>query len=117
MEETSLDQFLDTSEDSDDASGESGESVDASKGEHVSEKSELSKNEHVSGDGTENDGVGNREEPPSGEVHELASGDVDPATTTSRWRARGNTCSDCGSEPNRLWFEGANAVCRTCKEW
>lgn len=136
MEETSLDQFLDAGEDSSDSSEESEDPSDEPESQSNELESQSNEPENQSNelegsttgnsnhqssraptDDTANAGTGKREELSSEDVDESEGSVVDPATTTSRWRARAIACATCGAETNRLWFEGEDAVCPSCKEW
>lgn len=40
---------------------------------------------------------------------------LEPATPTSAWGEY--TCRDCGSSVSRVWRDGEDVVCGTCKSW
>ena len=43
--------------------------------------------------------------------------DAEPATTTAQWSPAGSECEQCETTVNRLWVDDGTAVCRSCKDW
>lgn len=90
MDDTSLDEFVETAEDAHGGSRET--AVDDESAADVADAEDG--DDPAGSDGT---------------------GTVEPATATSRWVPNG-TCEDCGTDVSRQWRDDG-WVCRDCKEW
>lgn len=118
MEDTSLEDFLDTGEESSEGESESSEPLEASEPSEPSEpsapaesaESAESAEQAESADPAETDSQ-------AGDDSAAGSPDVEPAEVTARWAADGRCCNACGSEVNRLWTDGETDVCLECKNW
>jgi len=104
MEDRSLEDFLDGDEDEasdDDGSGEadSGDSAEPTGGDTPADAE--------SGD---TDG----ETATDGLVDPAA---VEPARSTSRFVPDGAACDACSEVSTRLWIDGEQTVCGSCKSW
>lgn len=42
---------------------------------------------------------------------------VEPAAVTSSWSGDGGTCASCGERARRLWENGNERLCTSCKPW
>ena len=42
---------------------------------------------------------------------------VDPATAIYSWTPRGEDCADCGATVKSRWRDGGRSVCGDCKNW
>ncbi|WP_435361039.1 DUF7573 domain-containing protein [Haloarchaeobius sp. DFWS5] len=42
---------------------------------------------------------------------------VSPAVSTYCWEPTGRDCGTCGESVERLWRDGPEFVCESCKEW
>ena len=87
-EETSLEDFLDAGDESEDKE-ESG----ASAGDDTTEP---------------------ESEAPDSEATTDA---VEPAVTTYAWSPDGAACAECGEVVERRWTQDGNLVCGACKSW
>lgn len=90
MEDASLDEFAETSEQAEESRrGEASAAGDA-KGVEAT---------------TDNESV------------ERPDTDSEPAVATARLVPDGNPCAQCGETVSRLWNEHGEFVCRLCREW
>lgn len=87
MEETSLDEFLESDSEEDDKQA----------GTTTGEPQQNRENEVATGAEAENGS--------------------DPATATAQWTPDGAVCERCETTTNRLWMDDRTLVCRDCKEW
>ncbi|MFY4811563.1 DUF7573 domain-containing protein [Haloarcula sp. AONF1] len=87
-EETSLEDFLDTGDESEDEA-ESGTSAGGDTTETESEASDS----------------------------EASTDAVEPAVTTYAWSPDGAACADCGAVVERRWTQDGVLVCGACKSW
>lgn len=101
MEDTSLDDFLDDSEDDSDSEDSESEIVDSA----GSEDTDSEDSEDVAAD--------SEESVPEGPGVAVA----DPEPPTSRWRPDGAACSACTASVTRLWHDDGQFVCASCKDW
>ena len=112
MEERSLDDFLDADED-DDSDGERDSDVDesdVSDDAHGGDSAEPTEEDTVDAD--PGDSVGERAADPP-----VDPAGVEPARSTSQFVPDGATCEACGEPSTRLWFDGDQTVCGSCKPW
>jgi len=94
MENASLDDFLDDSEDADGSGTGGGESP-----------SGTAPGPPVAGGGDAS----------TGGPHDAAASTSGPPT--SRWCPDGTTCAVCGETTVRLWHQAGRLVCVSCKDW
>lgn len=114
MEDTSLDEFLNsTDEDADseaegeiEADTETGREIEADETTAVDENVEV---EREAEDGTDSDA--------EADVRAVDSAVEEPALSTSRWVHGDEECPSCGTATARLWNDDGQFVCRRCKEW
>lgn len=99
MEDTSLDQFVDATDESD------GEGADEPTDEETAEDDTAA--EEVAGDADDR----------GSSVVPVAPGDVEPAVSTATWTPGGGVCKVCDSTTERRWRENGTLVCVDCKDW
>jgi hypothetical protein len=113
MRDSSLDEFLETGDDSegDDAAGDDSEGVteppDSSEAATAVEERETTEEgavEATAGDVDEGTAGG-------------AAGGVEPAVSTYDWTPPGADCEACGAAVERRWRDDGRLVCTDCKAW
>ncbi|GGK56967.1 DUF7573 domain-containing protein [Haloarcula sebkhae] len=87
-EDTSLEDFLDAGDESEDE-GESGTSAEDNTTETESDAPDT----------------------------EASTDAVDPAVTTYAWSPDGAACAECGEVVERRWTQDGHLVCGACKSW
>ena len=101
MEETSLDEFLNsTDEDADSEAEREGEADEEKEGEADEERTSEADREEIEAD-----------------LKTADSAAAEPAISTSRWVRGGQECPSCGTATARLWNDEGTFVCRCCKDW
>lgn len=107
MDDASLDDFLDSSEDAD--------------SEPDAEPTEAVDTEDAPKDDGDTTTVPDaaKEASEDAESETAASDDdgVEPAVTTYQWTPSGAPCAVCGEQSTRRWQSEEGLVCPTCKEW
>lgn len=97
MDDTSLEDFLDTTDEDGEAADDGGADGDDADG--------------AAADGTDAAAESATSDPAA------SAPDVEPATTTYRWTPTGATCTVCGEQTQRCWGSAEGLVCPDCKEW
>jgi hypothetical protein len=90
MEDTSLDEFVETSEQAEGSLAGGPSAGGEAKGVEAT---------------TDNESV------------ERPDTDSERAVATARWVPDGKPCAQCGETVSRLWNEHGEFVCRLCREW
>lgn len=88
MDDTSLDDFLDSGE------------------EETSDGSDAETSEDIK-----------RSEDPESDAGDPRATAVEPAARTLQWSPEGSDCEACGTTVDRRWHSEAGLVCAECKEW
>jgi hypothetical protein len=117
MGDRSLDEFVQSGDESDAASGAertdgaNKENDDGRDGKGSTDERTEAKSET---DDVEHERTASPEERTDAEPEAET---VEPAAGTSRWSRDGERCVSCGEDVSRLWFEDGDAVCVACKDW
>lgn len=61
------------------------------------------------------DATGERDEPR--ERADTAEDTAEPARPTYRWTPEDTACPDCGTSIERRWWDDSTFVCADCKTW
>ena len=112
MDETSLDDFLD-SEGDDGADHEADEATpDREDDAEVADAETEEASEPAASDTADTAAADERSPAPDEDP-----GAVEPAVTTYQWTPAGATCAVCGDQTERRWQSDDGLVCPDCKEW
>jgi len=88
VEDASLDDFLDASDESED---------------------------EADSDTSADDGIAETEKELNDD--ETSADTVEPAVTTYAWSPEGAACAECGEVVERRWTQDGHLVCGACKSW
>ncbi len=109
MEDTSLDQFVDAT-DEPDGEGPDETAANGTAGD------EMAGDSTAEGETATDETAGDAEDSGPSAVP-VAPGDVEPAVSTAAWTTDGGECGTCGSTTRRRWRENGTLVCVDCKDW
>lgn len=115
MEDSSLDDFLDTDADATDEVGSSDEEAPSDAEQDPTDAgNEPTDDERIDADESSSERVDDAVDPT--EATDDADG-VEPAAVTMTVSPAGADCNACGERVRRRWTDGGALVCRDCKEW